>query len=158
MYLLLIAVAVCVIESPLAMGQQEKATDDPLAEVLAGHSFHGSAFNEGARQRARLLGGTGKVDFAVTTESEQARQFFNQGIGQLHGFWDLEAERSFRQVAMIDPDCAMAYWGAALATFGKSERAAGFVQEALDRIDNASPREQSYIKACLLYTSPSPRD
>ena len=151
MYLLLIAVAVCVIESPLAMGQQEKATDDPLAEVLAGHSFHGSAFNEGARQGARLLGGTGKVDFAVTTESEQARQFFNQGIGQLHGFWDLEAERSFRQVAMIDPDCAMAYWGAALATFGKSERAAGFVQEALDRIDNASPREQSYIKALHRY-------
>ncbi len=125
--------------------------DDPLAEVLAGHSFHGSAFNEGARQGARILGGTGKVDFEITTDSDQARKFFNQGVGQLHGFWDLESERSFRQVAMIDPDCAMAYWGAALATFEKPERAAGFVQEAFEKMENASAREQLYIKALHRY-------
>ena len=81
--------------------QDESSERDPLADVLAGHSFHGSAFNEGARQAARLLGGTGKIDFGVTTDSKEASQFFNQGLGQLHGFWDLEAERSFRQVAMI---------------------------------------------------------
>ena len=69
--------------------QEESPQDDPLAEVLAGHSYHGSAFNEGARQAARILGGTGKVDFAVTTESDEASRFFNQGLGQLHGFWDL---------------------------------------------------------------------
>ena len=131
--------------------QDESSETDPLADVLAGHSFHGSAFNEGARQAARLLGGTGKIDFGVTTDSKEASQFFNQGLRQLHGFWDLEAERSFRQVAMIDPDCAMAYWGAALATFEKPERASGFAQEALDRIENASPRERQYIKALHRY-------
>ena len=129
----------------------ESTEKDSLAEVLAGHSYHGSAFNEGARQGARILGGTGKVDFEVTTESDEARKFINQGVGQLHGFWDLEAERSFRQVAMIDPDCAMAYWGAALATFEKTERAAGFAQEALDRIDRVSKREKLYIKALHRY-------
>ena len=133
------------------LAQEEATSDDPLAEVLAGHSFHGSAFNEGARQAARMIGGTGKVSFTITTESEKARQFFNQGIGQLHGFWDLEAERSFRQVAMIDPECAMAYWGAALAAFEKPERAAGFVQEALDRVENASEREQQFIRALHRY-------
>lgn len=137
--------------SNAVLAQEESPEADPLADVLAGHSFHGSAFNEGARQAARILGGTGKVDFGVTTESKEASQFFNQGLGQLHGFWDLEAERSFRQVAMIDPDCAMAYWGASLATFEKTERASGFAQEALDRIDNASPREQQYIKAIHRY-------
>ncbi|QEG22300.1 peroxiredoxin family protein [Mariniblastus fucicola] len=135
----------------LSVAQDTTSPDDPLAEVLAGHSFHGSAFNEGARQSARLLGGTGKVHFDITTDSDDAQRFFNQGVGQLHGFWDLEAERSFRQVAMIDPDCAMAYWGAALATFEKPERAAGFAQEALDRIDNVSEREKQYIKALHRY-------
>ncbi len=41
--------------------------------------------------------------------------FFDQGVCQLHGFWYFEAERSFRQVAAVDPDCAMAYWGMARA-------------------------------------------
>ena len=133
--------------------QAQEAADavDPLAEVLAGHSAHGSAFNEGARQAARILGGTGKVDFEVTTHSTEAQKFIDQGVGQLHGFWDLEAERSFRQAAMIDPDCAMAYWGAALATFEKPERAAGFIQEAYDRIENVSEREQLFIKALHRY-------
>lgn len=148
----IVLVVTCVLISNCAFASpQEASSDDPLAEVLAGHSYHGTAFNEGARQAARILGGTGKVDFEVTTESEEARKFFNQGIGQLHGFWDLEAERSFRQVAMIDPDCAMAYWGAALATFEKPERAAGFIEEALEKVESASPRETLYIEALHRY-------
>ena len=81
----------------------------------AGHSAHGEAFNEGPRQKAYLMGTTGAVDFAVSTVNAEARKFFNQGVGQLHGFWYFEAERSFRQVAAIDPECAMAYWGMAMA-------------------------------------------
>ena len=137
--------------SATSMAQEASPADDPLADVLAGHSYHGSAFNEGARQAARLFGGTGKVDFQITTRSDEARKFFNQGLGQLHGFWDLEAERSFRQVAMIDPDCAMAYWGAALATFEKPKRAAGFIDQAFERMESASEREQLYIKALHRY-------
>lgn len=120
---------------------------DPLAEVLEGHSYHGGAFNEGARQAARIIGGTGKVSFDVTTESETAKRFIVQGIGQLHGFWDLEAERSFRQAAVLDPDCAIAYWGAALATLESPERASDFINEAVKRIDGVSDRERQYITA-----------
>ncbi len=151
--LTIVLVVTCMLVSMThpASAQDAPSADDPLAEVLAGHSYHGTAFNEGARQAARILGGTGKVDFEVTTESAEARKFFNQGVGQLHGFWDLEAERSFRQVAMIDPDCAMAYWGAALATFEKSERAAGFIEEAFEKMETASPREKLYIKALHRY-------
>ncbi len=124
---------------------------DPLAEVLAGHSYHGNAFNEGARQAARVLGGTGKVEFPVTTESEPAKRFIVQGVGQLHGFWDLEAERSFRQAAVLDPDCAIAYWGAALATFEKPERASEFIDNAVQRIDGVSDRERQYIESLDRY-------
>ncbi len=31
-----------------------------------------------------------------------------------YGFNHAEAERSFREAARLDPDCAMAYWGMAL--------------------------------------------
>src|SRR5205807_1885125 len=77
-------------------------------DVVPGHSMHGESFNEGPRQQAYLMGGTGNVHLPVTTQSADAQLFFDQGVGQLHGFWYFEAERSFRQVALLDPDCAMA--------------------------------------------------
>ena len=55
-----------------------------IDEILEGHSIHGEAFNEGPRQRAYLMGGTGNVQFPVTTESKEAQAFINQGVGQLH--------------------------------------------------------------------------
>ena len=87
--------------------------DESKSGVLAGHSFHGEAFNEGPRQKAYLMEGTGKVEFDVTTKNPEAADFVRQGMGQLWGYWYLEAERSFRQAAMLDPDCAIAYWGMA---------------------------------------------
>ena len=60
---------------------------------------------------ATLLPGMGETNMPVTTKSEQARKFFNQGISQMHSFWFLESERSFLQAAELDPEMAMAYWG-----------------------------------------------
>ena len=74
------------------------------ADPLPGHSVHGEVFDEGPRQAASLMGGTGAVTFPVTTSVPEAQAFFNQGVGQLHGFWYFEAERSFRQVAKLDPN------------------------------------------------------
>ena len=122
----------------------EKEKED--GEILAGHSFHGEAFNEGPRQKAYLMGGTGNVDFPVTTKCEKAQAFFNQGIGQLHGFWYFEAERSFRQVSLIDPDCAMAYWGMAMANVSNDKRAPGFIAEAVKRKEGITPREKLWIE------------
>src|SRR5262245_6419154 len=63
-----------------------------------GHSIHGEAFDEGPRQAAYLMPGMPQLDFPVTTTNLEAQKFFDQGVGQLHGFWYFEAERSFRQV------------------------------------------------------------
>lgn len=121
------------------------AEEGNAEDVLAGHSFHGEAFNEGPRQKAYLMGGTGNVSLNVSTDNSTAQQFFNQGVGQLHGFWYFEAERSFRQVAMMDPECAMAYWGMAMANFENDKRAIGFIEEAVERKDGASKRERLWI-------------
>src|SRR5262250_1568349 len=65
---------------------------------------------------AKLLPGMGSsARFAVTTKSEEARQFFQQGVSQIHSFWFMESERSCAQAAQLDPDMAMAYWCIALS-------------------------------------------
>jgi peroxiredoxin len=117
----------------------------------AGHSAHGEAFNEGPRRRAYLMKGMPPVHLAVTTANQQAQLFFDQGIGQLHGFWYFEAERSFRQAAVIDPRCAMAYWGMAMANVNNAARARGFMQGALGLKDKASARERLWIEAYAEY-------
>ncbi len=124
---------------------------DLVDEILAGHSYHGDAFNEGPRQKAYLMGGTGNVSFPVTTQSKLAQAFINQGIGQLHGFWELEAERSFRHAAALDDKCAMAFWGAALACVRNRERARGFIAKAVKLKDKVTKREQMYIDALNKY-------
>lgn len=124
---------------------------DEVDKILAGHSYHGEVFNKGPRQQAYLMGGTGCVTFAVTTEDPEVQRFFEQGIGQLYGFWYLEAERSFRHAASLDPDCAMTYWGAAMANRRNPERAKGFIDKAVERKDAADKRERMYIDALDAY-------
>src|SRR5207248_977216 len=113
----------------------------------AGHSLHGEAFYEGPRQAAKLMPGTGKVKIKISTKHAEAQAFFNQGIGQLHGFWYFEAERSFRQVAAYDTNCAMAYWGMAMANVNNKKRAADFMKHAQQLKKKASPREVMWIEA-----------
>ncbi|MDF1861146.1 MAG: peroxiredoxin family protein [Verrucomicrobiales bacterium] len=119
--------------------------------IAEGHSYHGEVFNEGPRQAAVAIPGTGDVHFEVTTTVPNAQRFFDQGIGQLHGFWDFEAERTFRQVATFDPDCAMAYWGMAMANFKNDKRGKGFIDKAVERKDKASEREQMWIDGLVAY-------
>ena len=150
----------------LAESQEVAETQDAgseVDEILAGHSYHGEAFNEGPRQQAYLMGGTGNCSFPVSVFDESVRgevqAFVNQGIGQLHGFWDLEAERTFRQAAALDPQCAMAYWGAALAANADRDRARGFIEKAQELKealgDKLTRREQMYIDALADYLKKS---
>lgn len=158
------AIAVCLSVSLVASSvtaedaseKKDATVEEP--SVLAGHSYHGEAFNEGPRQKAYLMGGTGNVRFPVTTEVALAQQFFNQGVGQLHGFWYFEAERSFRQVAMLDESCAMAYWGMAMANFENRKRAIGFIEEAIERKESASEREKLWIDGLNNYLNADQKD
>lgn len=118
-------------------------TNDPVG---FGHSVHGEAFDEGPRQAAYLMPGMPDIDFPVTTTSPEAQRFFNQGVGQLYGFWYFEAERSFRQVAKLDTNCAMAYWGMAMANEQNEKRAKGFMEKAVKLTNSVPRREYLYIE------------
>jgi tetratricopeptide (TPR) repeat protein len=62
-----------------------------------------------------LYDGLGSYSRKITTESAEAQRYFDQGLGFLQGFNHRAAIRAFQQAAEIDPQCAMAYWGVALA-------------------------------------------
>ena len=119
------------------------------AVPAAGHSIHGEAFNDGPRHHATLMPGMGQVNFPVTTASPEAQKFVNQGVAQLHSYYYLEAERSFRQAALLDPACPMAYWGMAMANVNNARRARGFMKEARTKAESAklTHREELYLDA-----------
>jgi len=117
-----------------------------------GHSRHGSAFDEGPRQAAYLMPGLGEqVSFPIVGLSPEGQRFFDQAISQLHGFWYYEAERSFRQVQKLHPECAMTYWGMAMANREHVDRATGFICNAVERSASAPRNEQLWIDAFAAY-------
>ena len=108
------------------------------------------------RQVAPLLKGLGNYAMRVTTTSEQARLFFNQGFTLYYGFNHLEAFRSFKEAARLDPNFAMAYWGQAMS-LGPNINAAmdladgqvvyQAVLKAVQLAPGVSEREQALIRA-----------
>lgn len=94
--------------------------------------------------------------FRLTTSNSQAQRYFSQGLLLTYGFSHAGAVRSFREAQRLDPDCAMCWWGEAVALgpninapMDDRDRAA-----ALDAIDRAmalrqrvSPMEGALIEA-----------
>lgn len=150
------AVCCCILPfTPVTFAGDEKPTESPVetsAEegektLPEGHSIHGEVFNEGPRQAAVLMDDVGATTFTVTSENEEARRFVAQGVAQLHGFWYFESERSFRQAAMLDENCAIAYWGMAVANRRNQKRATGFIDKAMEKKSAASRKEVLLIEA-----------
>jgi peroxiredoxin/tetratricopeptide (TPR) repeat protein len=123
------------------------ASEANPAAPAAGHSIHGEVFNDGPRHAAVLMAGMGKVHFPVASAKPEVQAFIDQGVGQLHSFLYFESERSFRQAAKLDPDCAMAYWGMAMSNINNSKRAGGFLKEARKRATSLGRRESLYLEA-----------
>jgi tetratricopeptide (TPR) repeat protein len=59
--------------------------------------------------------GLGDINHPVSTTNAEAQKFFNQGLAYLYAFNHEESVRAFKQAAQLDPQLAMAYWGAAVA-------------------------------------------
>lgn len=62
-----------------------------------------------------LYAGLGHHHRHITTSSPLAQKYFDQGLAFMNGFNHAEAIRSFTYAAKLDPKCAMAYWGIAVA-------------------------------------------
>jgi tetratricopeptide (TPR) repeat protein len=64
---------------------------------------------------AKIIDGLGNLHYPITTTSLKAQEFFEQGLRLVYAFNHWEAVQAFRTATDLDPDCAMAYWGLALA-------------------------------------------
>ena len=65
--------------------------------------------------RVPLLDGLGEHQYAISTDVPLAQQYFDQGLRLTYAFNHAEAVRAFEEAARLDPDCAMCFWGKALA-------------------------------------------
>ncbi len=87
-----------------------------LAAVVLGVSvyfLHDTSRSE--RPLEPFFDGLGNHSRKITTDSPTAQRYFDQGLAFLYGFNYTEAARSFTAAAACDPNCAMAYWGIAIA-------------------------------------------
>jgi tetratricopeptide (TPR) repeat protein len=116
-----------------------------------------------------LYEGLGSYTRKVTTKSPEAQRYFDQGLALLHGFNHGAAIRSFEQAAEIDPECAMAHWGIALANGPHinvpfvpppaAEQAWKELTLAQKYAPQATPLERELIAALApRYADPQPQD
>ena len=110
----------------------------------------------GTTDSVPLYTNLGSHHHAITTNVPTAQQYFDQGLRLVFGFNHGEAIRAFNEAARLDPNCAMCYWGTALAygphVNAPMDSAGGVaayaaVQQALAHLAHASLREQDYIRA-----------
>ncbi len=115
-----------------------------------------------ARAGAPLFAGMGTHRHNITTSAPGAQRYFDQGLILAFAFNHAESIRSFKAAQKLDPNCAMCYWGEALATgpninvtsngkaiMADKDREIAYIalQKALLLADQASEQEQDYIKA-----------
>ena len=123
-----------------------RSIGNPIAE----HDMASMGHESGALSPAVL----GSVSFQTSCKPRVRREF-NRAVTLLHSFWLDEAERTFKAVAMRDPDCAMAHWGVAMSDFnqvngGPTPTGVAAANRALAKADAArekDAREAAYIRA-----------
>jgi len=109
-----------------------------------------------ARAEATLFDNLGTLHHEITTTSELAQKYFDQGLRLVYAFNHEEAITAFTEASRLDPDAPMPYWGVALslgpninsAMDAKAEtRAADAIHKAAARLVMATPRERAYVEA-----------
>jgi len=114
------------------------------------------------RAGAPLFDGMGDHHHPITTEDPDAQRYFDQGLVIDFAFNHAESARSFRAAQRLDPECAMCYWGEALAlgpninvtsngkvVMSDEDRIAAHaaIRKAVALKDGATERERNYIDA-----------
>ncbi len=67
------------------------------------------------RAGAPLFDGMGEHHHPITTKDADAQRYFDQGVIIDFAFNHAESVRSFKAAQTLDPECAMCFWGEALA-------------------------------------------
>ena len=141
---------------------------DPSAMSPSRHDHGAHVHESNGTALAPMLEGLGTLHHPVTTSSPRAQRFFDQGLRLTYAFNHTEALRAFREAARLDPECAMAHWGQALALgpnindgmpAEREEQALAAIRAAQAHATSASDAEQAYIAALATrYGTPTGED
>jgi tetratricopeptide (TPR) repeat protein len=101
------------------------------------------------------LGGWGNLDYRITTTSDRAQFYFNQGLSLYYSYHFPEAVASFKEASRFDPANAMAYWGQALAmgpfyntyNYRMPKEVPGIVETMIGKRSGASEKERDLLDA-----------
>ncbi len=108
----------------------------------------------GSATSEHLIHGLGHVHMD-TSCSPSVRAHFDRALALLHNFWYAHALTAFNEVIKGNPQCAMAYWGAAMTynhpfwdapTAADESAAWALVQKGMQATEK-SPREKMYRDA-----------
>jgi hypothetical protein len=133
-------------------------------------SLTSPAFADDAEKPAvPLFDGLGQHSHKIETRNPIAQRYFDQGLMFMFAYNHAEAVRAFQQSAHLDPGCAMAYWGMALAsgmnyndptfTPEKAKASANALAKAREKASQEAAANQALIKALAArYPDPAPRD
>ncbi|MBB1284528.1 hypothetical protein HRH25_09100 [Flavisolibacter sp. BT320] len=115
-----------------------------------------------------VMPGWGNHSYPITTGSDSAQFYFNQGLTFYYSYHAREAVASFKEAARFDSSNAMAYWGQALAlgptyNYGYAYKMPGSIPGILAAMNrhaaSASPKEKALIAAMnFRYNSNDPAD
>jgi len=141
------------------------------ADTTGTGAIRGSGSGSGSAAdnwRQPLFKGLGDVGMPITTNSTQARDYFNQGLALTYAFNHAAADFAFTEATVHDPDCAMCYWGSALvlgpnvnATMDPANGARAFVlaKRAETLSAKTTPWEKALIAALVKrYVQEQPED
>lgn len=96
--------------------------------------------------KAPKLEGLDGIDFPITTNNPETRQYFLQGFMLAYGFNHAEAARSFYESTRLDPECAMCWWGFAYV-LGPNYNA-GMEDDNIERAYDAIAKAVEYSENC----------
>lgn len=118
--------------------------------------------------KATLFGNLGATHRTITTRSEMAQKYFDEGLAWMWGYNLDEAKNAFTEAARLDPECASCWWGVGLALGphfnlpalpDRTVAAHAAAQKALALKSKGTPVEQALIDALVKrYADPAPED
>ncbi|MFW6088307.1 MAG: tetratricopeptide repeat protein [Gemmatimonadota bacterium] len=113
---LLVAFLLAAGMTPFACGKnQEAARGDHESAGVHAVDPDPEHSTTGAGEPPPLYDGLGDHHREITTASERAQAYFDQGLRLQYAFNHAEAIRSYEAALAADPECAMCWWGIALA-------------------------------------------
>lgn len=94
---------------------QKPVVEQPNRIVLCGSSTDDRISPMGDGKYIGPLPGWGNYSYTISTRNDSAQFYFDQGLTLYYSYHMREAMASFKEAARLDPTCAMAWWGQALA-------------------------------------------